>query len=214
MATVADVITQLSLDLNDPFHDAWTVEQLEAYLREGIQNVFLERADLFTEVKVIRLDPCTVRQSVCDCERIIRVIGQTDANGRVIKGLRRKMTKDSLVWPRTECATSPAKFRLREYRIDNDTSSFWVYPEPPAGQDTYVSVECSVAPTDFDGAVELHPEVEAAALQWAFYRACMVDGENNATMLNRAQIHRDTFYALLGIQRAVQAQEKADDGSA
>lgn len=198
------LLDQLAVDLNDaaPGHEftTWSKQQIRAYLEEAIQTAFIERPDLFTDTRVIKLKPCTVVQDTCDCTHVRRVIGQSTKDGRVFKTLRPKKNDDKLRWTGRTCPVSPKDFELQEYSIDNVTDKLWVYPQVPAGLDVYIAVECAILPETFGDDYDIPGELQAAVVQWVLFRAKMVDGENNTTIIQVANAHKQTFWELLNAQ--------------
>lgn len=199
----SSLLERLAVDLNDaaPGHEftTWSRPQLRAYLEEAVSTAFIERPDLFTETRIIKLKPCTVVQDTCDCTHIRRVIGQATKDGRILNTLKPKKNNDKLIWNGWTCPVHPRDFKLTQYSIDDVTNKLWVYPQVPAGLDIYVAVECAVMP-DTSGDYDVPVELEAAVIQWALYRAKMVDGENNATIVSVANAHKTTFWELLQAQ--------------
>jgi len=214
--TPDSLLYQLAVDLNDAGagHEftTWSAEQLGAYLMEAIQVAFVERPDLFIEHRIIHLKPCSIIQDTCDCTHVIRVLGQSTADGRVFKELRVRKANDKLLWTGRTCKSKTGKFELIEYTIDSNTDTLRVYPQVPAGQDIYVLVECSVIPKDIGDVVDT--ELLAAIKQWVLYRAKTVDAELNPNIFNVAKLHRDTFFALLAIQKENNDQKAEDADNA
>lgn len=196
---VRSLMERASVDLNDAAagHEftTWSREQLRAYIEEAVQIAFSERPDLFTELRVLKAQPCTMLQDICDCTSIRHVIGQSDKNGHVVKPLRERRT-EKLVWTGRTCPVLPKNFELNEYMIDRQMDKLWLWPQVPAGLDVYVLVECAVFPSDIE-AVDFPDELAAAVIQWVLFRAKMVDGENNQAIVTVAEQHKKTFYELL-----------------
>ena len=198
------LLDQIAVDLNDaaPGHEftTWSREQLGAYLEEAIQLAFTERPDLFTETRIIKVQPCSEIQESCDCTQIRRVVGQVTKTGGLIKHLRiKKHGSDRLVWTGRSCSVHPKNFQLQEYYIDSVTDKLWVYPIVPAGVDVYIMIECAVLPSEFGEGYEVHNELRAAVIQWVLFRAKMVDGENNTAIVSVANHHKNTFWELLRV---------------
>lgn len=203
------ILYNAAVDLNDaaPGHEftTWSQEQLRAYVVEALQLAFIVRPDLFTETRIIKLQPCTIVHDACDCTNIRRVFGQCTADGRIINMLRPKKQQDNLIWTGRTCPVSPKNFKLTQYAIDADTNKLWVWPQVPAGLDVYLLVECDVLPDEFTDDYEVSSELQAAVMQWVLYRAKMVDGENNTAIIQVATTHRETFWQIL------QAQANAEE---
>lgn len=206
MATLQDVVQQVSVDLNDyaPGYEftTWTEPQLTAYVIEGLQVAYQVRPDLFLDAHVIKLDSGTSIQRPCGCTQVRRVYGVCDSTGRVLYGLRKRKDSDKLKWYGTVCPTDPRHYRAREYSIDSEGDTLYIEPAPPAGQDVFILVECAVAPTsdNIKATTNIEPELVAPIIQWALYRAKMMDSENNSTIFAVAKEHKTTCFALLQTQ--------------
>lgn len=213
----SSLLEQLAVDLNDaaPGHEftTWSREQLRAYLEEAVQTAFAERPDLFMETRVIKLQPCTVLQEACDCTHIRRIIGQCTKDGRIIKLLKPRKYNDRIVWNGRTCMGNPKTFELNQYAIDDKSNRLWVWPQIPGGMDVYVLVECAVIPDTF-GDYDVPDELRAAVLQWALYRAKMVDGENNQSIVAVANAHKETFWQLIAVHKnREKVGEEVEDAS-
>lgn len=206
MATLQDVVQQVSVDLNDyaPGYEftTWTEPQLTAYVIEGLQVAYQVRPDLFLDAHVIKLDSGTSIQRPCGCTQVRRVYGVCDSTGRVLYGLRKRKDSDKLKWYGTVCPTDPRHYRAREYSIDSEGDTLYIEPASPAGQDVFILVECAVAPTsdNIKATTNIEPELVAPIIQWALYRAKMMDSENNSTIFAVAKEHKTTCFALLQTQ--------------
>lgn len=211
--TPDDIVRQVSIDLNDyaPGHEftTWPAAQLKAYVIEGMQTAFIYRPDLFIKTKVVKLTPGSAVQKFCDCTQVRRVLGQCNANGRLLYPVRKKKHTDKTMWFGRKCAVNPAQYKLREYSIDDDTDAVWVDPIPPGGQDVYVLIECSEEPTA-ENVTEVSTELRAAVIQWALFRAKMVDSENSTTISAVAKEHKTTFFQLLKAQVVLKTLVESD----
>lgn len=210
MATLQEVVHQVSVDLNDyaPGFEftTWTEPQLTAYVIEGLQVAYQVRPDLFLDAHVLKLENGSTLQRPCGCTKIRRVYGVCDSSGHVLYGLRKQKDSDKLKWYGSVCPTDPRHYKAREYTIDSEGDTFTIEPAPPAGQDVFVLVECAVAPTSDNtkATTTIEPELVAPAIQWALYRAKMVDSENNSTIFSVAKEHKTTCFSLLQTQLTMQ----------
>lgn len=202
---IGSLIDQVSGELNDfaPGNKftVWSREQIRAFLGEGLVLVYGKRPELFVEEKIIKVEPCVAVQDICDCSSVRTVLGQSTEGGRIIKTLRRLSSKDSLRWPGKSCFVDADNFRLKSYSIDGRTARLRFYPQVPAGVDVWVLIECSVKPIDFSDGAEYEPDMEVAAVQWALWKAKMIDAENNATVFSVAQAHHESFWRILDEQK-------------
>lgn len=200
-----DLVKQVSIDLNDNAvgyeYTTWSEEQLAAYVIEGLQVAFTLRPDLFMHAEVIPLENGTSVQRPCNCTKIRRIYGVSTKDGRVLYSLRKRKDSEKLNWFGHTCPVNPRNYRIYEYVIDNQGDTFYVNPPPPAGQTTYVMLECAEAPTaDNISTYNIPVEIEAPAIQWALYRARMVDSENNNNVFTVALRHKEACFQLLNAQ--------------
>lgn len=216
MADVSSLLSQLSADLADPGFVRWTREQLRTYLLEGLIVAFSKRPDLFLERVVIKLDTCTTLQETCECDRVLRVLGQSTEGGRIIRTLRRKTSSAKIVWNGKPCPADSADFKLSSYSITPTTNVLEVYPEVPPGVDVWIVVECAKAPDKLSDSDSYSNTLSVAATQWALSRAHRVDGEVSTVAFNLARDHEISFWRLLAynmIEDAATAAQVAESQS-
>lgn len=216
MASLQDLVVQVSTDLNDyaAGHEftTWTESQLSAYVLEGLQVAFTFRSDLFLHSVVVELVAGSSIQRPCDCTQIRRVYGICTKEGRLLYGIRKRKSSDKLQWYGKTCPVNPKYWKARDYYIDAEGDTFFIEPAPPVGQSTYVLVECAQAPTmdDLENGYEIPTELQAAAIQWALYRAKSVDSENNSTIFSVAEKHKETCFQLLQVQMQLKDSIEVD----
>ena len=214
------IIEQVSWDLNDqePGYEyaRWPYSQLAEYLREGMAYVAEALKDEFVENVVVALEPGDVWQDACQCEDIVRVLGETTADGsRIVRRLRRTDDDESLLWQGVGTARCSygAPYRMESYTIDGTSGTrFKVSPPVPAyaKKTYYVLLECYVPPS-VEADTDLPDKVALCVRQWALWRALSLDSENNETVFTLAKEHRDTFYKLVTDLRAMKELELRDD---
>lgn len=216
--TGADLIRQVSLDLNDqePGHEyvRWTVPQLQSYMREALRELGEQFGDWFMERIVVPVQPGGDWQSACSCTHIIRIVGEATKEGRVIRYLARTLDDEANTWPGDVwdvCAVG-RKYTMDSYSISSvDDAMFRVSPPvPPTERQRYVLVECYATPSgDLEADIPLR--AEAMVKQWMLYRALAIDSENNATITQLAEQHKQTYFALLKLAMAKQDEEQRRD---
>lgn len=226
--TTAEVIRDVSNDLNDQEqgyeYTRWTVDQLYSYFTEAyalyIEEYLLsEHEKLFRTRRVVTIPPNADWMEACDCEHIVRVLGEATQDGRIIRTLQRVEDSDNNTWFGNSgpCVRHPDQQTLRGYTINEDDDSlFKVTPKLSGGQTRYVVVDCYTDPEEFDRTPPGLQDVPARefvsmAKQWMLYRALMVDSENNSTIISVADKHRETFFALLKDYRQRKQQEKENE---
>lgn len=224
----SDIIREVSADLNDQVpgyeYTRWTTAQLYSYFAEAygmyLEEYLLAEYDtLFRTRRVVKILPGTNWQEACDCQHIVRVLGETTADGKHLRTLQRMDDEDNNTWlgfPRQACGSSPGE-RLRGYSISaDDDGLFRVVPPVKGGQVRYVLVDCYTDPDDYDrtppGMEDVLPRAFISmAKQWMLYRALMVDSENNSTIISVADKHRETFFQLLTDYRQRKQREKENE---
>lgn len=215
----ADIIREVSLDLNDqePGYEytRWSRSQLQSYLREALLHVGKRMQDWFIERIVLTVQPGADWQSGCGCTDIIRIVGESTKDGRLLRTLRRLEDDEANTWPGsvTRCQRIGSGYTMESYSISAvDDSLFRVQPPVPYGDKKYVIAECYVEP---DGALGTDVNAEAVMIvkQWMLYRALSLDSENNPDILNLAKQHQQTFFELLNLAIQTDMMEKAKDGS-
>lgn len=224
----SEVIRDVSLDLNDQVpgyeYTRWTSDQLYSYLVEAYgfyleEYLLAEYDSLFHTRRVVKILPGNGWQEACDCKHIVRVLGETTADGRHLHTLQRMDDEDNNTWfglPRPTCGSSLGE-RLRGYSINKDDDRlFRVVPSVRGGQVRYVLVDCYTDPDDYDrtppGMDDTLPrEFTGMAKQWMLHRALMVDSENNSTIITVADKHKETFFQLLTDYRQRKQREKENE---
>lgn len=207
--TLAQMIERVVGDLVDFKHKVWTTEQIADYLQEGIDGVFNARPDIFIERFTVKLEPCSSVSEICECSNLRRVLGQSTADGRIIRRLRKRDNSDEVIWlGRRDCSVSARNFQLREYSIDTTANTLWVYPPVPAGLDIYVVVECSVRPEDLSSDTDIPLEAATAAIQWALWRAKSIDSESNNLIYQVAAGHQAAYWRIIAAQNQADAVQR------
>jgi len=208
-SAVESLLIGYAEDLNDaePGHEftIWSREQLLRYHNEGLCLVATLRPDMFTKTLVVKVDPCTEDQTLCDCSVVHKVIGQTDSAGRLLKPLRLRNTKSAMTWTGAKCATPRRVTQLKEYALDVSTNKVSVYPALSPGVDAWIKVECTTTPTpltlDGTGDGVERCAFSAAVLQWVMYRAKEID-ELSPALRAASKEHFTNFGNILGMVKA------------
>ena len=199
------LLLEIARDLNDaePGHEfvTWGVEALTTWVNEAFANAFTLNPTKFAEVKVLKLAPGS-DQWPCDCAILHRVLGQTDALGRVTRALTQSDSDLEARWRKpASCPPARVGFQLTGFTFDvGQDGYFTVIPPVPPSEDVYVKVLCYVRPGALSAGDDVPDDgTAAAAKQWVLYRALMRDDESQASM-NAAQVHLKTFFELMKVQ--------------
>lgn len=210
-----DLLLRYAVDLNDayPGHEfsIWNREQLLDYFNEALCLIATHRPDMFTELKVVKVEPCDTYLDLCDCIKVIDVLGQSDKNGKNIRPIPRRKT-NTAVWTGKK-KTNVFTDKITEYQLLDKSNLVQIFPENlDPTKDIYVVVRCATEPKHYDLDSEAPDErcaFLAAARHWVLYNAKMVDGEFSQVMQTQAKEHREMFIAIM--QLAAQGDEAITD---
>ena len=202
-------------DLNDayPNHEfsIWSQEQLLGFFNEALCLIAAHRPDMFTELKVVRVEPCSNYLDLCDCEKVLDVLGQSNAKGNNIRPIQRRKER-ATVWTGSK-KKQEFTDRITEYELLDKSNLVRVFPQNlDPTKDLYVVVRCSISPKTYsldDEAPDERCAFLAAARHWVLYNAKMIDGEFSQTMQSQAKEHREMFTAIL--QMVKQADDQYDE---
>lgn len=198
-------------DLDDayPGHEfsIWSMVQLLDFFNEALCLIAAQRPDMFTELKVVPVVKCENYLDVCDCVKVLDVLGQCDEYGRQVRAIPRRKEK-ATVWSGQKRRVVYTD-RISEYELLDKSNLVRVYPANLDPQkDLFVLLRCSVQPTVYgvdDQAPDERCAFMAAARQWVLYNAKSIDGEFSQVMQTQAKEHREMFIALM------QLTKQADD---
>lgn len=218
-----DWLLTVAAPLNDdrpgsPFMRYKMKDMLAAY-NAAMCLVSKYRPDLFTELRVVKLEPGIYQDVRGCCTNVLDVMAQTLANGDIVKkleGSRERPTVAKRRWKKPSCLRAGENglpsFLLDYASIDKNLSGrFEVEPAIPCGVDVWALVKCVNAPCplteadalagdDFDGDC-IH---NVAA--WHYVMARMLSGDRFSNAAStEGQYHYRTFFDLLGI---VQRQDE------
>ena len=202
-------------DLNDayPGHEfsIWSEEQLLGFFNEALCLIAAHRPDMFTELKVVRVEPCSNYLDLCDCEKVLDVLGQSNAKGNNIRPIQRRKER-ATVWTGSK-KKQEFTDRITEYELLDKSNLVRVFPQNlDPTKDIYVVVRCSISPKTYaldDEAPDERCAFLAATRHWVLYNAKMIDGEFSQTMQSQAKEHREMFTAIL--QMVKQADDQYDE---
>ena len=202
-------------DLNDayPGHEfsIWSQEQLLGFFNEALCLISVHRPDMFTELKVVKVEPCSNYLDLCDCVKVLDVLGQSDKNGKNIRPVPRRKER-ATVWNGSKKKQEFTDL-ITEYELLDKSNLVRVFPHNlDPTKDIYVTLRCSVEAKHYelnDEAPDERCAFLAAARHWVLYNAKMIDGEFSQTMQSQAKEHREMFTAIL--QMVKQADDQYDE---
>lgn len=202
-----NLLLSYAQDLNDayPGHEfsIWSAEQLLGFFNEALCLISAHRPDMFTELKVVKVEPCNTYLDLCDCVKVLDVLGQSDKNGKNIRPIPRRKER-ATVWNGNK-KKQEFTDRITEYELLDKSSLVRVFPtnlDPTA--DIYVTLRCSTEPQVYDMDSKAPSErcpFMAAARHWVLYNAKMIDGEFSQTLQSQAREHREMFTGILQLTK-------------
>lgn len=198
-----NLLLSYAQDLDDAYpgyeFSIWSRQQLLTYFNEALCLIAAHRPDMFVEQKVVKVDPCSNYLDVCDCVKVLDVLGQSDKHGNNIKPFPKRKGKTSS-WTGKK-RDDKFSTTITEYELVPNSNLIKVYPENlDPRKDIYVVVRCSTEPKTYELGDEPPSErcaFMAAARHWVLYNAKMVDGEFSQSMSGAAREHREMFVNIL-----------------
>lgn len=202
-------------DLNDAYpgheHSIWTAEQLLGFFNEALCLISAHRPDMFTELKVVKVDVCNGYLDLCDCVKVLDVLGQSDEKGRNIRPIPRRKER-ATVWNGTKTKKEFTDL-LTEYELLDKSNLVRVFPRNlDPTKPLYVTLRCSVEAKVYgldDKAPDERCAFLAAARHWVLYNAKMIDGEFSQTLQSQAKEHREMFVGIMQLTK--QNDEEFDE---
>lgn len=185
---VRDLVQAVSLDLNDQepgnTYIHWPYAQLRHYLFEAMQQISQVAHKLFIQRKIVKVTSgATWHRACCECDQIIRIIGETDADGNLLHTLRRIQDNPDNEWPvelSAMCPVTDETYEMEGYSISSiDDTYFQVIPAVPDGSVRYVMLECFVGVHDITDNYDVLWRFVPMVKMWMLGRAYMMDNENN-----------------------------------
>lgn len=213
---VPDLVKSVSLDLNDqePGNEYihWPYEQLRHYLFEAMQQISQVAHKFFIERKIVEVKGgATWQRACCDCDQIIRVIGETDADGNLLHTLRRIQDNPDNEWPvelSSMCLVTDETYEMEGYSISNvDDTYFQVIPAVPAGSVRYVMLECFVGVHNITDEYDVSWRFVHLVRMWMLGRAYMMDSENTQAVFQLGTQYMKLWETELQLLIALVAKE-------
>lgn len=218
-----DWFQTIAFALNDdePSHafERYPLDKMVAAYNAGVCLVHKYREDLFTELRISKLEAGQYQDLRGCCGKILAVLDQTDADGNTIKPLsssKRTSTKVNRNWRKPSCLVregAPDGYVIDNITLDsNMPGRFKVDPPVPCDTNVFVRVKCVTPPCPITEAdVNDIPAVPCEMLTalWHFVMARMLTGDRyTETTFNAMQYNDRMFFTILDI---VQRQEDKMD---
>lgn len=206
---IDSILSQLAADLgdNEPGYEfqRWSREQILGYFNEGLCLVGTLSPGQRSKPTILELAEGS-EQSLGCCTRLSNVIGQVDANGKLLARLSKASLTATVRWTKAPCLgtnkTGPA-FRLKSYTNSAaDARFFTVEPPVPPATQVFLKVVCARTDGWYDADGELD-EVDCgnvvAAKFWAIFRAHFVDDERSPEY-QKAMTAARMYFQMLGLK--------------
>lgn len=225
--TLREAIYGLLEDLNDIDtkceNTTFTLDQIKRYLIEGRCLIQEMNPEFYTEFRTFSLDAGkTQRINMCKAGEIV---GQVDCESCEVIGTMCECTSDylktsSINWG-VHCESGCSKdkcesFKLKCYIwINRAEGIINVHPPVPVDCDVCIGLNCQSDSGDLDLDADIAGCKDLAALmQWALYRASMVDAEDPSSF-SAAQIYLNTFASLtmIKLRKLHDKLDKGEEGS-
>lgn len=201
------LLLSYSQDLNDAYpgyeFSIWSMDQLLGFFNEALCLISAQRPDMFTELKVVKVEPCSNYLDLCDCVKVLDVLGQSDKNGKNIRPLQRRKER-ATVWSGSK-RKQEFTTEITEYELLDKSNLVRVFPQNlDPTKDIYVTLRCSVEAKTYgldDEAPDERCAFLAAARHWVLYNAKMIDGEFSQTLQSQAKEHREMFVGIMQLTK-------------
>lgn len=210
--TLNEWLRTIAAVLNDdepgrPFQ-RYLVKDLLAAYHAALCLVARYRADLFTELRVIRLKAGKYQDARGCCSKVLDVLDQTDANGNVIHEInsaRATTTTARRNWKKPSClAQGTDDYIINTVRLDpNLDGRFTVEPPVPCEVAAYVMVKCVEQPCEYSAEMlnmPLQNDCVHNVAAWHYVLATMLSGDRHDNGASKDQsYHYRMFFDILGI---------------
>ena len=212
--TVVEWFRTIAFALQDdeplrPFQ-RYTLKDMIAAYNAALCLVANYRADLFTELKVIKLHAGKYQDARGCCTKVLDVLDQVDERGNAIKELKGTRAKPTTVerhWKKPSCLPkSPEDYIIDAIGMDKNLDGrFTVYPPVPCGVEAFVMTKCVTpvcALTEADQNAEFNGFCTLNEAAWHYVLAKMLSGDRHANAAGgNASYHYRMFFDMLGIQQ-------------
>ena len=214
-----DWFRTIAFSLNDdevgrPFR-RYPIKDMIAAYNDAMCLVAEHRPDLFTELRIVKLEEGKYQDARGCCDNVLDVMDQVTEEGNLIKplvGARRTTTTVKRNWKKPTCLSRKAVdigYLVDNISIDRNLNGrFTVDPPVPCDTDAYVMVKCVAKPCALelqDQNAELDQSCTHVAAAWHYVLARMLTGDRFSNAAGGdAAYHFRMFFDLLGI---VQRQE-------
>lgn len=217
-----DWLRSISAALSDdepgrPFQ-RYPIKDLIMAYNDAICLVASLRPDLFTELRIVRLDAGFVQDVRGCCTNVLDVLYQTDAQGNVIRKVEGAKTKTTMAkrnWKKPSCfgQANQQCYLISFATIEEGLNGrFFVEPAVPCDCEAYVMVKCVEAPCALDETqenLEFDGDCKMNVAAWHYVLARMLSGDNfEGSLQSAAFAHYKMFFDILNVQ--MQAEERVE----
>lgn len=212
MISARQLIDEVSLYLTDQEPDYefshWSEQDLLNAFRLAVEIVASTQKDRFMRRSTLRLVPGTIQEAPTQCHDALRVLGQTDATGRITSFPRRSSLSGLHLSGKVGCkdcaARSDGPYSVDSWGYD-ETNPNVIYVEPPVPDGTTATLEitCFVPPEvdNLDSEVDLGAQLRPAVFHLMLHYAWGIDVES-VPARDRSASHWQQAMQLLGADSA------------
>jgi hypothetical protein len=209
---VKRLVDTISDELNDrePGHEhvRWLLNDIFEYITEAIEQLALFKPDLFAVTQTIKLRPGAAQRIPTSIAKLMDVTNNIAVDGALGSPILRNDYNLIRYFNKTSCISKTAT-EVRSFSIDAANPRVFYVSPVEQYPDQYVqilgqsspqmigSIDDDIVFTGGDAALYFN-----AMKDWALYRAFMRDTESQ-TSLQRARMHYDAFYHLLGVKSSI-----------
>lgn len=198
--TVNDVLTRVSVVLQDSTNVHWQTNELLSWINESYQHILLARPEANAITANVNLALGTLQSIPSDGVAMVSIV--RNVAGNAIRYIERAILDDQIPnWH----VLSPTLL-IKHYVYDrNNPRQFYVYP--PADTGAKVEMIYSSVPTphiDTTGTVKLDDRYVPAIVDYVLYRAYQKDADYAANDQRSASAYQ-TFLNSLGVGAAAAA---------
>lgn len=212
MISARQLITEVSTYLVDQDPDApfehWSEDDLLGYFRMAVEIIASTQKEKFIKRVSMPLVAGSIQTTPDRCQDLSSVLGQTDAQGRVISHPRRVVSNGIHLQGRIGCpdcrADTTGEYRIDSWRYDdNDPNVLYVDPPVPEGVSASLELTCFSPPRvdNMDTEVDLGAQLRPAIFELMLYYAYGVDTESVPSR-DRSAVHWSNAMTLLGADRS------------
>lgn len=195
-----ELVKQVAEILQDYNHTTWKESEILRSFSRAQELIATYRPDASVKIETVALAEGALQALPPEAHRFFEAyynMGDGSSPGRAIRVVSRRL-KDS---SDGRWQAQPADIEIDEVVIDERTPrNYWV--SPPAEEGTHIQIGYSVSPAPIkapEDPLSISNQYAPMLVEWALYVAMSRDSEETPNY-TRAQAHKQTFFAMLGVK--------------